>query len=1026
VSTTLPPTAAESTHEAVLPDLGRGSLRRFAADKVPVAGLVWIVGVIFVAVAAPLLAPYAPNVQNLLVINAHPSAAHWLGTDDLGRDMLSRLIWGARPAMRAAFQIVGGALVVALPLALVAGFVRGKVDTVIMRAMDALFSFPPLILALTVAALLGPNLNDASIAISIVFVPSFVRLIRGEVIAVREENYVEAARATGVPPVRLVRTHILPNVASPLIVQVALALGYSVLISAGLSYLGVGVQPPTADWGSMLYEAYGHIFASPLVLVFPGVAILLTVLAFNLVADGLRDAMGRERFGAGSEGRRFGRRRARPEPASPDLPTTTAAAAVSDGAGGRPGELLTVEHLRVEFATPTGWTAVVEDVGFGVMPGQTLGLVGESGSGKTVSALGIMGLLPRRDCRVAEGAVLFEGNDLTEMSPKAMRHVRGNEIAMIFQEPMTSLNPAFTVGNQIAEQVRAHRKVSRSQAWAQALDMLDQVGIPDPRRRARDYPHAFSGGMRQRVMIAMALSCEPKLLIADEPTTALDVTTQAQILELLKALQRDRHMAMIFVTHDLGVIADIADEVVVMYAGQVVERAPVDRLFDRPRHPYGEALLASMPQLAPPGGALHVIPGRVPRPDEEIAGCRFGPRCSYVTDRCRWAPVALEPVDRSGELARCIRQDELTLSGVASLRRESEEASRRGAEAGETLLEVRALKVAFPVRSGALKRVTGAVQAVQEVGLEVPAGRTLGLVGESGSGKSTLARLILRLMEPSGGTIVFAGHDLSRLGRHELRELRRSLQIVFQDPYSSLDPRMRVADIVGEPLEIYDGVKGRARDERVTELLDQVGLGSYALARRPHEFSGGQRQRIAIARALASGPRLLVCDEPVSALDVSTQSQVINLLTDLKERLGLAVIFIAHDLSVVRHMSDRIAVMYLGRIVEEGPADEVYLRPRHPYTQALLSAIPVPEVHRADEGRRIVLTGEVANPLDPPTGCSFHPRCPYAMDICRSVEPEAVTFDSGATVRCHLHTSGPTLRGEPVTALDPAASTPLT
>jgi len=997
-----------------------GALRRFARDKTAVGGLVFIVGVIFMAIAAPLLAPYGPNVQDLFHINAGPSGAHWLGTDDLGRDMLSRLIFGARPPLRAAFQIVGGALVLALPLALVAGFVRGSIDMVIMRAMDALFSFPPLVLALTVAGLLGPDLNDASIAIAIVFVPSFVRLIRGEVIAVREENYVEAARATGVAPGRLVRTHILPNVALPLIIQVALALGYAILIDAGLSFLGLGEQPPTASWGLMLTEAYRYIFSSPLTLVFPGLAILLTVLAFNLVADGLRDALGRERFGATRAARLAGGRRARRVAASAAHAERQRAAGEIDVPSSP--ELLTVEHLRVEFATRDGWLPVVEDVGFGVLPGRTLGLVGESGSGKTVSALAIMGLLPRRESRVPEGSVRFDGMELTELSAPRMRQIRGNDIAMIFQEPMTSLNPAFTVGNQIAEQVRAHREVSRGEAWARAVDMLDQVGIPDPTRRARDYPHAFSGGMRQRVMIAMALSCEPKLLIADEPTTALDVTTQAQILELLASLQQERHMAMIFVTHDLGVISDIADDVVVMYAGQVMERTAVGELFGRPHHPYSEALLASMPQLASPGSALKVIAGQVPRPDEMVAGCRFGPRCDYTVDGCRAGPVALEPTADSGGLVRCVRHGELALAGIGELEPEPKPVDTRAPETAPALLDVANLRMNFPVRTGPLRFVTGQVKAVDGVDLHVPVGRTVGLVGESGSGKSTLARLIVRLVDPSEGSIVLDGHDLTTLSGRELRHTRRSMQIVFQDPYSSLDPRMRVNDIVGEPLEIYDNVTGAERDERVAELLDQVGLGRYALYRRPHEFSGGQRQRIAIARALAPRPRLLVCDEPVSALDVSTQSQVINLLTDLQSRLGLAFLFIAHDLSVVRHISDRIAVMYLGRIVEEGDAEEVYLRPRHPYTEALLSAIPIPDVHRPPGIQRIVLTGEVANPLDPPTGCTFHPRCPYAMEICSTVEPQPFVTPAGTTVRCHLHTSGPVLDGRPITTVAPPGS----
>ncbi len=683
--------------------------------------------------------------------------------------------------------------------------------------------------------------------------------------------------------------------------------------------------------------------------------------------------------------------------------------------------LLSVEGLEVAFATATGWLPVVEDVGFTVAPGETLGLVGESGCGKTVSSLAVIGLISRRNGRVRARSMRFDGRDLGGLSPAELRQVRGREISMIFQEPMTSLNPAFTVGNQIAETVRAHRNVSRREAWQRAIEMLERVGIPDPHRRVKDYPHAFSGGMRQRAMIAMALACDPKLLIADEPTTALDVTIQAQILELMRSLQREFGMAILFVTHDLGVVADICDRVAVMYAGQVVEQERVTDLFHRPRHPYTAALLASMPQVAQRGFSLRVIPGQVPRPEDFPVGCRFAPRCEHRVAACIAAPVALEACGddsgpRDGAEVRCIRAQDLRLHGSA-WRAAVAPSGPAPAEAVAPLLEVRGLWKAFPVHTGILRRVVGHVRAVDGVDFTIAPGETLGLVGESGSGKSTTARLVLRLIEPSGGSIALDGRELTTLPAGDLRRARRGMQIVFQDPYSSLDPRSTIADTVGEPLEVHEGLKGRARDEKVAELLDRVGLGPHVMRRYPYEFSGGQRQRIAVARALALNPRLLLCDEPVSSLDVSTQSQVINLLKDLQDQLGLSYLFIAHDLSVVRHISNRIAVMYLGRIVETGDADEISTRPAHPYTEALLSAIPVPDPRIQRERHRIVLRGDVPSPLSPPSGCRFHPRCAYAMDICRTVEPQPFTTPVGTTVACHLHTEGPKLAGQPVTIM---------
>jgi peptide/nickel transport system ATP-binding protein len=1010
-----------------LPERRAGFWIRFLHQRWAIAGLVFLLIMIAAAVFAPLVAPHPPDAQDINAVNAAPSLSHWLGTDDLGRDILSRLIWGARISLRAAFEIVGIAAVIAIPLGLIAGFFRGAVDSVIMRAMDALFSFPPLILALTVAALLGADVNDASIAIAIVFVPSFVRLLRGEVIAVREEAYIESARSLGAKSNRLLARHVVPNVASPIIIQLALALGFALLTEAGLSFLGIGEQPPTPSWGGMLQEGFQFINSAPWAVIFPGVAIMLTVLAFNLVADGLRDSLGRERPpGSGLVGSEQGG----PRRWLPRLgPSGRSEPEVETGAQAD-AALLEVEDLRIEFLTRQKWLPVMEEADFAVGKGRTLGLVGESGSGKTVSALAVMGLLPAKVSRVS-GSIRFEGRELTSLDQGGIRKLRGNDIAMIFQEPMTSLNPAFTVGNQIAEQVRTHLGLSRAVAWKVAVQMLDRVEIPRAALRAEDYPHAFSGGMRQRVMIAMALSCSPKLLIADEPTTALDVTTQAQIIDLLHSLQREEDMAMIFVTHDLGVIADVADEVVVMYAGQMVERRAAIGVFGRPWHPYTEALLHSIPQLTPRGEPLHSIPGMVPRPDQFPTGCRFAPRCSYVQSACTSAPVSMRTMSHTavgGDIAakaRCVRQDELALSGppteIVSTTASPIGGATPTTETDMPVLDVSGLVKDFPLRSGVLRRITGTVRAVDEVTLRIGAGKTLGLVGESGSGKSTLARLALRLIDPTSGTIVVDGKDITSLRGPALRRHRETMQLVFQDPYSSLDPRQSISDIVGEPLAIHTSMTRSERERRVMQLLAQVGLGPHVLPRQPHEFSGGQRQRIAIARALALEPRLLVCDEPVSALDVSTQSQVINLLMELQGELGVAYLFIAHDLSVVRHLSDSIAVMYLGQIVEEGDAVEVYERPTHPYTAALLSSIPVPDPARQYGRERILLRGEVGKATAGVQGCRFRARCPFAMEVCDHVEPEPYRTPAGTTVRCHLHTAGPALAGSTVQLLSKPA-----
>jgi len=669
--------------------------------------------------------------------------------------------------------------------------------------------------------------------------------------------------------------------------------------------------------------------------------------------------------------------------------------------------LLEVRGLKTYFHTEAGTVKAVDGVDFLIRKNETLGVVGESGCGKSVTALSIMQLIDQPG-RIEAGRILFEGEDLRKKSRREIQHIRGNRISMVFQEPMTSLNPVHTIGDQITEAIVFHQKMDRKEAMRKAVQMLELVGIPDPAQRVREHPYQLSGGMRQRVMIAMALSCNPSLLIADEPTTALDVTIQAQILELMRGLKSDLGASIMIITHDLGVIAEMADSVVVMYAGKVVEYSDVHALFASPRHPYTMELLDSIPRITDqPGRRLQPIEGSIPDVLHLPTGCSFSPRCRFAVAHCRAHEPDLQVLP-DGRQARCWMYSPKhapLFPPQESVRARKDEArgARQGGAEPEVILSVRGLTKHFPVKGGVFQTVVGHVKAVDGVSFDIRKGETLGLVGESGCGKSTAGRLVLRLQEPTSGTVTFEGRDLFALGTRELRAQRRNLQIIFQDPFASLNPRMSVGDILAEAFVIHGERQNRELAARVARLLEQVGLQPDHAKRYPHQFSGGQRQRIGIARAIGLNPKLIVCDEPVSALDVSIQAQIINLLEDLQARLGLTYLFIAHNLSVVKHIADRVAVMYLGKIVEISSTSNVFDRPSHPYTEALLSAVPVPDTRA--QRKRVILRGEVPSPRNPPPGCHFHTRCPYAMPTCRSVEPELVDRGGDHLVSCHLRTA---------------------
>jgi len=686
--------------------------------------------------------------------------------------------------------------------------------------------------------------------------------------------------------------------------------------------------------------------------------------------------------------------------------------------------LLSVKDLHVTFPSEAGLVKAVRGLSFDLERGQTMGLVGESGSGKSVTSLAIMGLHPETT-RIT-GSVKLDGDELLGRSDADMSTIRGRRIAMVFQDPLSALTPVYTVGDQIVEAITTHNKVSKADAWKRAVELLDSVGIPNATQRAKSFPFEFSGGMRQRVMIAMAMANDPDVIIADEPTTALDVTIQAQVLEVLKAAQQETGAAMILITHDLGVVAGTCDMVTVMYAGRPVEQGSVDDIFYAPRMPYTIGLLGTVPSMAQRSEkqALPMLEGHPPSLVDLPPGCPFAPRCPMVLDKCRTTEPEPSPADAAVDASAPEGEDELThriqvdtSKRISTTKRVDESlrhlvACHRTAEIAhddlrhadifpipnleisefsdlprdqrDSMLKLEGLSKSFPLMKGLIyRRKIGEVHAVDKIDLDVRQGETLGLVGESGSGKTTTLMEILEMVKPQGGLIKVMGRDTSSMTTKERHQMRRYVQVVFQDPMAAVDPRMPVFDIIAEPLGAFGYGKEQIR-KRVFDLLKLVGLEASMADRYPQHFSGGQRQRIGIARALALEPKVLVLDEPVSALDVSIQAGVINLLEDLQGKLGLSYLLVAHDLAVIRHICDRVAVMYLGSIVEAGSVEAIYTAPTHPYTQALISAIPIPDPNVERARRRIVLQGDLPNPAEPPTGCKFHTRCPLFDTLTQS------------------------------------------
>jgi peptide/nickel transport system ATP-binding protein len=679
------------------------------------------------------------------------------------------------------------------------------------------------------------------------------------------------------------------------------------------------------------------------------------------------------------------------------------ARAAQSGAGGA-GPLLEVRNLRAQFQLADRVARAVEGVSFSIAPGEIVGLVGESGCGKSVTTQCILRTLPPPG-RITEGEILFQGADLLKKSREEMRAIRGRHISIVLQDALAALNPVIPTGEQVADVYQAHRPATKKQAWERAVDMFRRTGIQNAARMVRRYAHEFSGGMQQRVVIAAALACEPDLIIADEPTTALDVTIQLQILSLLRGARDQLGSAVLYISHDLAAVAQICDRVLIMYRGEIVEQAPAAELFRAPKHPYTQGLLASIPPLAgEPRRYLPAIPGLPPDPTADITGCRFAARCPYVMGVCSEHPPLFEV--GAEHRTRCYLYDparamatharaEAWLDGARTRPRP---APSDAAADSRPLVEARNLSKHFAPHGLWSPARVDQTRAVDDVSLSIAEGTVMGLVGESGSGKTTLGRMLVRLVEPSSGQVLFDGRDITSLSGRDLLAYRRQAQIIFQNPYSSLNPRRSVADSLGVGYDVFGIARGRERRARLAALLDRVGLGPEVLDRYPHQFSGGQRQRLVIARALTVEPRFIVADEPVSALDVSIQAQILNLLRALQEDFRFTMLLISHDLRSIYHMSDRIGVMYLGRLVEVAPKRRLYEQPLHPYTRALIAAAPSLEARAPASGAPI--KGELLDQPPPVGGCVFYPRCPLATDACRRIVPPLEDKEPDHAVAC--------------------------
>jgi peptide/nickel transport system permease protein len=918
-------------------------------------------------VLATFLAPLLPLHDALKGFFPHqyegPSGRFLLGTDDLNRDLLSRLVFGAKPTVIGVAEATGVFLAVGVPLGLIAGFYGGLVDGVLMWIADLSFGIPQIVVVLAVVSIFDQSEAAAMLALGALAGFGLSRVVRTATLAVKAEEYVAAARVSGLSWWSIAWRHVFPRIVGTIIVQMSLFASLALLFQTGLEFLGLATHPPEPSWGGMVAEAAQFIVNDPWQIVPPGLAIAFSIFAFGIIGDRVRDvyadrlSSAQPLVAAGDPGTPAEHGPEGVDWVAGDVAATQAVAAdlATDGVVADAPETLvpslaaTVDDAARALERPSSETVLtvrdlcvgldrgkgpavplVDGVSFDVARGEALGIVGESGSGKSLTARSVLGLLPRGVVRT-RGEVVFDGQTLDGDDASALRKLRGGKIGLIPQEPMISLDPNFTVGQQVAEVVRRHHGCSRREAKSRALELLGRVKLPHPTDVFGLYPHQLSGGIAQRVVIAAALAGDPHLLIADEPTTALDASTRAGILDLLGELQADLGVSLIVISHDWSVISRLANRVVVMYAGQIVERGEAAELFSSPRHPYTIGLLGSDPRLVTGGGRLRHLPGVVPSVGAWPVGCRFAARCAFADAGCR-AQTVPEILVGAARTSRCIREDRV----VAALAHEPEvviESAKPVASANRPLLRVSDLSVQYRRGFRADPK-----RAVNDVSFEIWPGTTVGLVGESGSGKSTIARTVTGLVTAGGGTLDFDGEDLRTVSRRRRRELAARIQMVFQDPYGSLNPSRTIEQILVEPLLANPDAVAGAPKAAVGEALQRVGLERGAAQYYPSQFSGGQRQRIAIARALIVRPELIILDEAVSALDLSVQAQILNLLRDLQREEGLSYLFITHDMAVVRYLADHILVLKDGHVVESGATHDVMDNAQQPYTQELLMA----------------------------------------------------------------------------------------